>query len=122
MKVVPKIGPFRPLAFEPLTPDVEKLFLDSVEAARGRYRTALQQLRQRALQLPNTDFDTGQAPARGRNPLADETYADLLHKLAGRQFADVSPDLRRHLNDHFAAPAARTPAPPRTTSSASASS
>ena len=112
LKVVPKFGPFRPLAFEPLTADVEKLFLDSVAAARGRYRTALQQLRQRALQLPNTDFDTGQAPARGRNLLADETYADLLHKLAGRQFADVSPDLRRHLNDHFAATAPRTPAPP----------
>ena len=112
LKVVPKFGPFRPLAFEPLTADVEKLFLDSVEAARGRYRTALQQLRQRALQLPNTDFDTGQAPVRGRNPLADETYADLLHKLAGRQFADVSPDLRRHLNDHFAAAAARATAPP----------
>jgi hypothetical protein len=111
LKVVPKIGPFRPLAFEPLTPEVEKLFLDSVEAARARYRTALQQLRQRTLQLPNTDFDTGQPPARGRNPLADETYADLLHKLAGREFADVSPELRRHLNDHFAATATRNQFP-----------
>ena len=82
-----------------------------MEAARARYRTALQQLRQRTLQLPNTDFDTGQVPARGRNPLADETYADLLHKLAGRQFADVSPDLRRHLNDYFAAAATRTQVP-----------
>ena len=64
LKVVPKVGPFRPLAFEPLTPEVEQLFLGSVEAARARYRTALQQLRQRTLQLPNTDFDTGQVPAR----------------------------------------------------------
>ena len=111
LKVVPKIGPFRPLAFEPLTPEVERLFLDSVEAARGRYRTALQRLRQQPLQLPNTDFDTGQPPVRGRNPLADETYADLLHKLAGRQFADVSPELRRHLNDHFAGTATRVEAP-----------
>ena len=111
LKVVPRIGPFRPLSFEPLTPEVEQLFLGSVEAARARYRTALQQLRQRTLQLPNTDFDTGQVPARGRNPLADETYADLLHKLAGRQFADVSADLRRHLNDYFAAAATRTQVP-----------
>ena len=47
LKVVPKIGPFRPLAFEPLTPETERLFLDSVEAARARYRTALQRLRGR---------------------------------------------------------------------------
>jgi hypothetical protein len=101
LKVVPKIGPFRPLAFEPLTADVERLFLESVEASRGRYRGALQTLRERTLQLPNTDFDTGQPPARGKNALADETYADLLHKLAGRRFADVSPELRAHLNGYF---------------------
>jgi hypothetical protein len=109
LKVVPKIGPFRPLAFEPLTPDAERLFLDSVEAARDRYRAALQSLRGRTLQLTNTDFDTGEAPVRGRNALADETFADLLHKLAGRQFAGVSPELRRHLNDHFAAGARPVP-------------
>jgi hypothetical protein len=104
LKVVPKIGPFRPLAFEPLTPETERLFLDSVEAARARYRTALQGVRGNGtLQLANTDFDTGEAPVRGRNALADETFADLLHKLAGRQFAGVSPELRRHLNQHFAA-------------------
>ena len=68
MKVVPKIGPFRPLAFEPLTPEVEQLFLGSVEAARARYRTALQQLRQRTLQLPNTDFDTGQVAGARPEP------------------------------------------------------
>ena len=78
------------------------MFLDSVEAARDRYRTALQRLRGRTLQLANTDFDTGEAPVRGRNAQADETFADLLHKLAGRQFAGVSPELRRHLNEHFA--------------------
>lgn len=112
LKVVPKIGPFRPLAFEPLTPDVESLFLGSVEAARTRYRTALQQLRRRTLQLPNTDFDTGQPPVRGRNRLADETYADLLHKLAGQKFAGVSPALRQHLNEHFAPKTARVRVPP----------
>jgi hypothetical protein len=49
---------------------------------------------------------------RGRNPLADETYADLLHKLAGQAFAGVSPALRQHLNEHFAPKAARSQVPP----------
>lgn len=101
LKIVPKIGPFRPLAFEPLTADVEQLFLESFEASRNRYRTALQALHQRTLQLPNTDFDTGRPPARGANALADETYADLLHKLAGRRFDGVSPELRAQLNTYF---------------------
>jgi Zinc dependent phospholipase C len=101
LKIVPKVGPFRPLAFEPLTAEAERLFLDSVTASRARYRTALQALRNRRLALPNTDFDTGRAPSRGANRLVDETYADLLHKLAKRDFVDVSPDLRADLNRFF---------------------
>ena len=40
-KIVPKVGPFRPLAFEPLTPEAEKLLLDSLLASRNMYRTSL---------------------------------------------------------------------------------
>jgi hypothetical protein len=107
LKILPKVGPLRPLAFQPLTPEAERLFLESVTAARTRYRTALQALRERRLSLPNTDFETGRLPARGDNRLADETYADLLHKLARRNFVDVSPQLRRQLNDFFSGSAAR---------------
>jgi hypothetical protein len=102
LKIVPKIGPLRPLAFEPLTAEAERLFLESVTTARTRYRTALQALRERRLNLRNTDFDTDRLPLPGRNRLADETYADLLHELAGRGFVGVSPELRKHLNDFFA--------------------
>ena len=101
LKILPKVGPLRPLAFEPLTTEAERLFLESVTAARTRYRALLQELRP-ALFSPNTDFDTGGPAAFGQNRLADETYADLLHKLARRNFADVSPELRRHLNGFFA--------------------
>jgi hypothetical protein len=101
LKIVPKIGPFRPLAFEPLTPQVEELFVESTEAARRRYRAALRAVRQPTFDLPNTDFDTGAAPAAGRNRLADKTYADLLHKLAKREFVDVPDTLGRQLRDFF---------------------
>ena len=103
LKVVPKVGPFKPLAFEPLSSDVEHLFLESAEAARERYRTALRALRRAALDLPNTDFDTGAPPAPGRNRLADKTYADLLHKLAEDDFAEVGAPLRRQLQAFFRA-------------------
>ncbi len=106
LKVVPKVGPFRPLAFEPLTPEVEQLFMDSEKAAQERYRVALRALRNGSLALPNTDFDTGLPPARGINQLADDTCAELLHTLAKRDFADVPPELHRYLDDFFSRPAA----------------
>jgi Zinc dependent phospholipase C len=99
LKIVPKIGPMRPLAFEPLTAEAERLFVDSVAAARKRYLTALESLRERRLDLANTDFETGRPPAWGANRLADETHADLLHELAKRDFAGVTPQLRKQLSD-----------------------
>lgn len=101
VKVLPKVGPLRPLAFQPLTPEAERLFLESVSTSRSRYRAALQALRKGSVNLTNTDFETGRAPAPGENGLADETYADLLHKLGQRDFTGASPQLRRHLDDYL---------------------
>lgn len=101
-KILPKVGPLRPLSFEPLTEDVERLFVESVAASRARYATALRALRGRRLNLSNTDFDTGRPPALGVNRLADKAYADLLHKLANTPAAHVSPQLRQQLAGFFA--------------------
>ncbi|NOT25033.1 MAG: zinc dependent phospholipase C family protein [Acidobacteria bacterium] len=103
-KVVPKIGPFRPLAFEPLTADAEQLFLESLKASRDAYRQSLVALRAGRLNLRDTDFDTGELSGRSENPLADETYAELLGKLSDSNFAGVSTELRAELNRYYAAP------------------
>ena len=89
------------LAFEPLTPDAEHLFVESGRLAQGRYEALLEALKARRLALPNTDFATGKAPAPGANRLTDETYAALLRKLA--HHGDVEPPLtlRRNINDFF---------------------
>jgi hypothetical protein len=101
LKILPKIGPMRPLAFEPLTPETEKLFLESVTAAQTRYRAELMALRAGRLTLPNSDFDTGRPAAAGENRLADKTFADLLHRHAQRGFVDVPPPLRQQLTEFF---------------------
>src|SRR4029453_15518912 len=44
LKTLPKVGPMRPLAFEPLTPQAERLFVESVAGGRARLRNALQTL------------------------------------------------------------------------------
>jgi hypothetical protein len=99
LKIVPKVGPMRPLAFEPLTAEAERLFVESVAAARTRCRAARDALRNRRLNLPDTDFETGRPPVGGENRLADETHAELLHELAQRDFAGVTPQLRTQLGD-----------------------
>jgi len=100
-KVLPKFGPFRPLAFTPLTTDTERMFLDSFAASREHYRGLLRAERQGRLSLSDTDLDTGKRPARGANPLGDKTYAELLTKLARKKSAVISPALRRALDAHY---------------------
>jgi hypothetical protein len=102
-KVVPKIGPFRPLAFEPLTADAEQLFLESLKASRDAYRQSLVALGAGRLNLRDTDFDTGEPTESSENPLAEETYAELLDKLSDSSFAGVSSELRADLNRYYTA-------------------
>jgi hypothetical protein len=97
MKVVPKFGPFRPLAFKVPTPEAERLFAESFRTASDRYRRQLADARDGRIELANTDFDTGRPAAWGEYPLADETYIDLVGRLAKRRFTDAAPELRRDI-------------------------
>ena len=101
-KIVPKFGPFRPLAFTPLTPETERMFRDSFTATRDRYRASLHALPNGQPALRDLDLDTGHLSRRGANPLADETYRVLLNKLADQKFSSVPAALRRCLNEHYA--------------------
>ena len=104
IKIVPKVGPLRPLAFTPLPQPAEELFLASVAAAHARYRAALVTLGRGHLELENSDFDTGEPPARRRNPLAEQTYADLLQRLEQDGFEHVPDGLRAALNTYYSVP------------------
>jgi hypothetical protein len=100
-KLVPKIGPFKTLAFRPPTPEAERLFTASFRTARDRYRGLLAGARDARVDLANTDFDTGEPARWGEYPLADETYLDLLDKLTSRKDAAIPPMLRRDLVRFF---------------------
>ena len=103
-RLLPKIGPLRPLSFKAPTPQAEALFLESLKETRERYRKDLDALGAGRLNLANTDFDTGKPSVHGEYALADEAYAELLDKLAGRKFADVPADLRNNINRYYSAP------------------
>jgi hypothetical protein len=105
LRLIPKIGPFRTLAFKPPLPKMEALFLQSFQSVHQRYGQTLQQMHAGdPVVLANEDFDTGNIAWRGEYSLADETYAELLDKLAGQKFAGVSPELRANIFRFYADP------------------
>jgi hypothetical protein len=101
-KVLPRFGPLKPLAFEPLTPETERMFLESFEASLDQYQQLLRSLREGRVSLRDMDLDTGKRPARGQNALADETYIDLIERLEKAKYAGASPGLRGALAEHYA--------------------
>jgi Zinc dependent phospholipase C len=107
-RLLPKVGPLRPLSFKAPTPEAEKLFAESFKDARARYRSALDAVRDRRLSLDNTDFDTGKPSAYGEYSLADDTYFELLDRLAKKQFSGVPGALRANIAKYYASLDART--------------
>jgi hypothetical protein len=102
-RLVPKIGPLRPLRFEAPNQESEALFKASLKDSRAMFRQLLAEVRRDHLELPNTDFDTGHPSAHGEYELADETYAELLNRLASDQFANIPPALRRNILAYYEA-------------------
>uniref|UniRef100_Q01WM2 Phospholipase C/D domain-containing protein n=1 Tax=Solibacter usitatus (strain Ellin6076) TaxID=234267 RepID=Q01WM2_SOLUE len=98
--VVPKVGPFKALAFKPLTPETEKLYMAGFNATIDRYRELLAEVGEGRLKLPNDNFDVGSATAAGKYKLADAAYAKLLHKLEGH-YAEVPQDLRSDILSYY---------------------
>jgi Zinc dependent phospholipase C len=104
LKLVPKIGPFKPLAFSPLTTEAARLLLDSFEASRDRYRALLQTVSAAGINVANTDFDTGQPPGRGDNPLVEETFAELVEKLTSGESRVTPAALIADITRHYSSP------------------
>ncbi len=92
-RIVPRVGPFKALAFKRLTPGTEKIFMASFNASIDRYRELLAELKADRPKLPNQNFDTGELTAAGQYRLADAAYAKVLDKLSDH-YADISSELR----------------------------
>ncbi|HZL56684.1 MAG TPA: zinc dependent phospholipase C family protein [Bryobacteraceae bacterium] len=85
LKLVPKIGPFRTLAFHPATPEAQKLFMTSFVKTLALYKQKLAEVKRgEKPDLPNTNFDTGEPSRPGVYRLADEASAKLAKVLAAK--------------------------------------
>jgi Zinc dependent phospholipase C len=102
LRYMPKIGPFKALAFNNPTAQTEDLYFKSINTTVDQYRIFLEQVRTDSLILANCDFDTGKETKAAEYSLTDDTYAKLLGQLAGRKFDLTSPDLRENILNFYA--------------------
>ena len=98
--VVPRVGPFKALAFKTLTPQVETMYMVALDASIDKYRSLLAGVAKGQFDLANDNFDVGVATKAGGYSLADNAYAKLLHKLNGH-YADMPQDLRSDILAYY---------------------
>jgi len=97
LRYMPKIGPFKALAFNNPTPQTEDMYFKSINMTVDQYRILLEQVRAGSLDLANYDFDTGKETKAAEYSLTDDTYAKLLGQLTERKFDLTTPGLRDNI-------------------------
>jgi hypothetical protein len=99
--LLPNVGPLKRLPYKPLPEEVKQLYLGAFRKAADAYRKQLEGAGRGRLRLANLDLDTGRPSGSGEYALADQTYAELVRRLAKDHFARTSPELARDLLAHF---------------------
>jgi hypothetical protein len=94
LRFMPKFGPFKAMAFNNPTPEMEELYFKSINTTVDQYRAFLEDVRQDSLLPPNRDLDDGRITKPGEYSLADDAYANLLARLSKRKFDRITADLR----------------------------
>jgi hypothetical protein len=101
LRYMPKIGPFKALAFNNPTAQTEDMYFKSINTTVDQYRIFLEQVRSDSLELANVDFDSGKKTKAAEYSLTDDSYAKLLGQLAERKFDLTSPDLRENILNFY---------------------
>ena len=97
LRFVPKIGPFKGLAFNNPTAQTEDLYIKSVNTTVDQYRAFLKEVGTDTLVLANCDLDSGKPTMVEEYSLADQTYDKLLDQLAKSKFDRATPELRDNI-------------------------
>jgi Zinc dependent phospholipase C len=106
LKIMPKVGPFKAVAFKVPSTKTEDMYVKSVNDTVENYQGLLKATAANQLNLPNTDCDTGRPTRPGEYRLADRTYAKLLDQLSTQNFQQISAALRDNLLAYYADPSA----------------
>lgn len=103
---IPKIGPLKVLQFRTPTPETQRMFEASFNVTLQRYKKLIEAVRAGHAELPNDNFDLGEATGPGEYRLNDDTHAQLLDRLAEQKFVGTSAELRDELVHFFGDPSA----------------
>ena len=98
LRILPKVGPLKALAFQPPPSQAETMFMRSFNETLDQYRGLLAAHRAGTLTLANENFDVGEPTQPGRYRLADEAYAKLVDKLKDKP---ISPELRANILGYY---------------------
>jgi hypothetical protein len=101
LKIIPPIGPLAVLQLKIPTAPVEALFMASFNRTVSQYAAELDAAEKKNLDLPDKNYDVGELTPAGVYRLNDDTQAFLLHKLAGKKFATVTPEMKQELLDFY---------------------
>lgn len=102
IRILPKVGPLRALAFRTPTPQTETLFMSSFNVTIETYKKLLVEVGEKDLVIDDRNFDTGDPTKPGKYFMADNAYAKLVDTLAKEQFAGIPADLRENILDYYA--------------------
>ena len=101
LRYMPRVGPFKGLAFKNPTPQTEDLYFKSINTTVDQYRAFLEAVRSDTLVLPDADLDTGDLTKAAEYSLTDDTYAQLLAQLSARKFDLASSELRGNILNFY---------------------
>jgi hypothetical protein len=80
------------------------MFRASFNATLDQYRSLIADVGIDHLDLPNDNFDVGEATGPGKYGMNDDAHAKLLDRLANQKFAGISPELRDELLQFYCDP------------------
>ncbi|MFC6999766.1 zinc dependent phospholipase C family protein [Rufibacter roseus] len=109
LRILPKIGPSQTLAFKPPTPEAEKVFMESFNETSKRYNAALNRVAQGKQTFENKVLDTGEPSEPDAYTKTDETFAELLEKLAKNEFKHLTKPLKETVLQYYQAMAKPKP-------------
>ena len=101
IRIVPKVGPLKALAFKAPNAQTERLFEDSFDRTLTEYRQLLGEVSDQKLVLNNIDLDTGKPTKPASYRLADRAYAKLAADLAEKPPEMVDPKLRDNILNYY---------------------
>jgi len=95
VRIIPKVGPFKALAFHAPTPATQTLFMASFNSTLASFKQMVaDETATGHVPLRDDNFDTGTITGPGEYPLADQTYAQLVDDLSENHYAELSPELK----------------------------